>query len=223
MAALACRRCAIGGPVAAIVGAIVPLLVYAGLCRLLPGFAQRERVLALGTGIVVVALVWTVGTLILLAFPLSPRRSPVLTAFTYGAGLEETAKLLALLVLWRIGRVPAARDLLPVATGIACGFAAAENILTLWKAAYPMRAVFERTLLALPAHMAYAAIMVEVLARVDPPFGRRGLVLALVAAILCHGVYDALSLAGLRDLTWLMAALLAAITVWAWRRRLGQA
>ena len=107
--------------------------------------------------------------------------------------------------------------------GIACGFAAAENILTLWKAAYPMRAVFERMLLALPAHMAYAAIMAAVLARVVPRFGARGLVLALLAAILCHGVYDTLSFAGLRDWTWLTAALFAAITAWAWWRHLRQA
>jgi RsiW-degrading membrane proteinase PrsW (M82 family) len=222
MAAVACRGCAMSGPLAAILGAIVPLLVYAGLCCLVPGLVRRDRVLALGAGILVVALVWTVAAVVLPVFPLSPRASPVLAAFTYGAGLEETSKLLALLVLWRLGRAAAARDPLPFATGIACGFAAAENILTLWRAAHPMRALFERMLLALPAHTAYAAIMAAVLARVHPSFGARGCALALLAAILCHGLYDAVSLAGLRDLTCLIAALLAAITAWAWWHRLRQ-
>jgi hypothetical protein len=218
-AAAARRRCAIGGgPTVAIGGAIVPLLVYAALCRGASDFARRDRVLAVATGAAAVVLVWAVATRLLLVLPVSPRRSPILAAFTYAAGLEETVKLLGLVILWRFMRAHSARDLLPAATGIACGFAAAETILTFWAAHYPMLAFVERVFLALTAHMAYAAIMAGVLGRIDPPFGAGGLLLALVAAIVCHGVYDALSFAGLHELAWLMAALSAAVTAAAWWR-----
>jgi hypothetical protein len=177
-------------------------------------------VLAFVSGPVVVALAWRVGTLLLRVMPIAPRQSPFLAAFFYSAGLEESLKLVALLALWCAVRARSPRDLLPIATGIACGFASAENVLALWSAAHPATAFVERMTMALLAHIAYAAVTAVILAAVAPPLSARGIGAALLVAILLHGAYDAAAFA---DLSWATLALLAALGAFAvvtWWRRL---
>ena len=202
---------------------VAPLLVYGGLCWALTDFARRDRMAAVGAGVAVLALVWLTGTALLRVLPVSPRQSPILAALTYGAGLEETFKLLAFLLLWRALRLRPPRDLLPAATGLACGFAAAENVLALWWAAHPAMALFHRVAMALPAHMGYAAIMAGILARRGAWPATRQVVAALLATIVAHAAYDAAALAGLQTMTRLILAALVVFTCWAWWRHLRRA
>lgn len=212
----ATQRCVIGGNALATgLGVMVPLLVYGGLRWTLTDFAPRFGVASIGAGAVVVALVWLTGTAMLRVMPLSPLQSPVLAALIYGAGLEETFKLLALLLLWQILRLCPARDLLPAATGIACGFAAAENILALWWAAYPAVALFGRIAMALPMHLACAAIMASILARRGPWSAAR-VAAALLATVVPHAAYDATSFADLQTLHLAILAVLVVFTCVAW-------
>jgi hypothetical protein len=189
------------------------------LCRVLTDFARRNQVLAVAAGVAVVALVWLTGTAMLRVMPLSPRQSPILAALTYSAGLEETFKLLALLLLWRVSRLRPARDLLPAATGIACGFAAAENVLVLWSAADPAIMLFQRIAIALPLHLACAAIMTSIITRRGPCTAMR-LLPALLAAIVAHAAYDAASFADLQTMPFVIAAVLFVFTCHAWWRYL---
>jgi PrsW family intramembrane metalloprotease len=198
---------------------IAPLPVYSAQSWTLTDFAWRNRLLAASAGAVVVALVWLTGTALLRVMPMSPLQSPLAAALIYGAGLEEIFKLLALLLLWRAVRLRPSRDLLPAATGIACGFAAAENVLALWWATYPVMSLFQRIAMALPMHLAFAAIVASILARHGLRAATR-VIAALLAVIALHTGYDAASFAGLQTMPLVILVVLGVFACRAWRLHL---
>lgn len=202
------------------IAAAVPIIVFLSLCRGEAEVAWRDRVLALGGGIVAAALILAAAPHVRALIPLAPRQSPILTAFVYAAVPEETVKLAALLLVGRLTWDRPPQHWLPAATGIACGFAAAETVFILWAATDPWGALPGRLLVALPAHLGIAAVAAAMLARSGSVLSVGAVASVLVAAIVLHGAADAAFFARQQWLGYAVVASLAAFAGRAWWRRL---
>lgn len=196
---------------------MAPLGVYAILCTPLRDVAKRTQALACIVGAALTAAVlWLIGPVLLRLTPPLPFDAPWRTTLIHAALPEETLKLAALLLLWRSTGARSFRNILVLATGIACGFAAFENGLAVWYARQPGIVVLERLFFSIPAHMAYAAITAGVLAAGGIRFDWRRICLAWTAATTLHWAYDAALFGGNDPMVYALLAVSIAIVVLAW-------
>jgi hypothetical protein len=156
-------------------------------------------------------VLFALGPALHVVVPHMPGFAPLNAALIYSALPEEALKLAAL-------RAVASRPVpLVAATGVACGFAAAENVLALAYAGDPSGALVELLVFAWPVHLALAAIAVEVLARAGT--GLRGYGLAFLVVMPLHTLFDTLIFAGWVQVGMAVIATAFLIALGVWRHR----
>ncbi len=119
----------------------------------------------------------------------------IAVAFWGAAIPEEIAKLLMLWLLLRKNRFfDEKMDGIVYAVFVSLGFAAFENVLYLFDSDSWLGVGVSRALFAIPGHFCFAVLMgyYYSLAKFYPKSRTRNKVLALVAPILAHGIYDSL-------------------------------
>jgi hypothetical protein len=104
------------------------------------------------------------------------------------------------------------------ATGVACGFAAAENVLTLAYAPDPTTVLTTQLMFALPTHLALAAIAADVLARCG--LGWRGYAVTFAATLALHTLVVTLFFANWLQAGMAIIATAFLIALGIWRLRL---
>ncbi len=196
--------------------AVIPGLAFTWRLRRAPD-AERDGIWwGFGLGVVGLLLVLVPGTALLGPTPLAAA-SPFERAFLLAALPEESAKLVLLAFLLSRARPRSAIFRLSVAVSL--GFATGESIV--FAARGGVQGAFIHSLLAVPAHAAFGALTGRIL--LDRP-RTSSLLLAWVAAVLAHGLYDwpLFHLAGSTDasrMIWLAswAAFYSVGIRWTWK------
>ncbi len=188
----------------------MPVLGFLALCWW-RSVEVDEVFIALAAGALGALVLYALGPPLRALVPLIPGFAPFNAALVYAALPEEALKLAAL-------RAVAARRVpLVAATGVACGFAAAENVLALAYAADPSGTLLERLAIAWPAHLSLAALAVEVLARQG--LGLRGYGLAFLVVMPLHTLFDTLFFAGWVEAGMAIIATSFLVALGVWRHR----
>ena len=147
--------------------------------------------------------------------PHVPGFAPFNAALVYAAIPEEALKLAALAML------SPRRALFLAATGVACGFAAGENVLAAAYAGGSSAMLAARLLVAWPAHLSLAAVAAEVLTRTGLDI--RGYLLAFLCVMPLHALFDTLFFMGWSQMgtAAVAAAFLIALAIWRYRAASG--